>query len=97
MDTVYDVIVNGGGLTGCLTAIAAAKKGYKTVLIEKKTFLGDTIVSGLMTTYRKNSMRGEFEKSDSALNALFKKQLLDSLEEYGVNILFISDLCGVAV
>ncbi|MBY8988829.1 MAG: FAD-dependent oxidoreductase, partial [Candidatus Lokiarchaeota archaeon] len=37
-----DVLILGGGIAGCWAAIAAAKKGLKTTLVEK----GSTIRSG---------------------------------------------------
>jgi len=40
MITNYDVIVVGGGITGCAAAISASKHGVKTLLIESSGFLG---------------------------------------------------------
>lgn len=36
----YDVVVIGGGITGCCAAIAAARQGVKTALVEQNGFLG---------------------------------------------------------
>ena len=36
----YDVIVLGGGFTGCAAALAAARQGQKTLLLEASGFLG---------------------------------------------------------
>jgi len=36
----YDVLISGGGLVGCLSAISAARRGLKVVLIESRTYLG---------------------------------------------------------
>ena len=36
----YDVIVLGGGFTGCAAAIAAARQGVKVLLIEASGYLG---------------------------------------------------------
>ncbi|MDD5599252.1 MAG: FAD-dependent oxidoreductase [Victivallaceae bacterium] len=41
----YDVIVAGGGIAGIAAAIASARNGAKTLIIERYGFLGGTIVS----------------------------------------------------
>ena len=43
-----DVAVIGGGSAGCFAAIAAAKSGAKTILIEKNGILGGTTTAGLV-------------------------------------------------
>ncbi len=42
-----DVLVVGGGLTGCLAALAAAEEGAKVLLIEPRTYLGREITATL--------------------------------------------------
>ena len=52
METVnYDVAVCGAGVAGCAAAIAAARSGMKTVLIEKQCLLGGLATSGLIYIY----------------------------------------------
>ena len=41
-----DVVVIGGGTTGVFSAISAAKKGAKTILVEKNSTLGGTMTTG---------------------------------------------------
>ena len=36
----YDVVVVGGGMAGCGAAIAAARQGAKTLLVENTSALG---------------------------------------------------------
>lgn len=42
----FDVIVAGGGTAGVVAAMAAARQGAKTVLIEQKGYTGGTITEG---------------------------------------------------
>ncbi|HNS33267.1 MAG TPA: FAD-dependent oxidoreductase [bacterium] len=48
MDGEYDVIVTGGGIAGVGAAIAAARSGCKTLLVEKETALGGLATIGLV-------------------------------------------------
>ncbi len=47
----YDVVVAGGGIAGVAAALAAAKRGKKTVLIEKTVFTGGLATTGLINIY----------------------------------------------
>jgi hypothetical protein len=42
----YDVVVAGGGTAGVVAALAAARQGAKTVLIEAKGYPGGTVTEG---------------------------------------------------
>jgi len=42
----FDVVIAGGGTAGVVSALAAAKQGAKTILIESKGYPGGTIVEG---------------------------------------------------
>ena len=42
----FDVVVAGGGTAGVVAAIAAARQGAKTALIESKGYIGGTVVEG---------------------------------------------------
>ena len=56
---VYDVVVAGGGTSGCAAAYIAAKKGLKTLLIERQTSLGGSMTNGLVVPAMKTAMCGE--------------------------------------
>lgn len=47
----YDVAVVGGGIAGIAAALAAARKGAKTILLEKMFLLGGLATGGLVTIY----------------------------------------------
>ncbi len=42
----FDVVIAGGGTAGVVAALAAARQGVKTMLIEKKGYPGGTITEG---------------------------------------------------
>jgi hypothetical protein len=42
----FDVVIAGGGTAGVIAAVAAARQGAKTVLIESKGYVGGTAVEG---------------------------------------------------
>ncbi len=44
-----DVVVCGGGVSGALAALAAARAGARTLLIEAHGFLGGTLTAGLVS------------------------------------------------
>jgi len=44
----YDVLVLGGGNAGCAAAIAAARHGAKTLLVERYGFLGGTATASMV-------------------------------------------------
>ena len=51
MKTDYDVIVAGGGIAGIAAALAAARAGAETLLLEKEYALGGLATLGLIIVY----------------------------------------------
>lgn len=51
LNDAYEVIVVGGGPAGCAAAIAAAREGSKTLLIESGGFLGGMATKALVNTW----------------------------------------------
>mgnify|MGYP000182655310 CR=1 FL=1 len=47
----YDVVVAGGGTAGVAAAVAAARNGASTILVEKYGFLGGTMTAGLVNPF----------------------------------------------
>ncbi len=54
-----DVLVAGGGLGGCAAAIASARAGAKTVLIERNGFLGGVATAGMCCSMWQGMLTGE--------------------------------------
>ncbi|MBR0458632.1 MAG: FAD-dependent oxidoreductase, partial [Victivallales bacterium] len=61
-----DVVVAGGGTAGVVAALAAARGGAKTMLVESKGFLGGMLTAGNagITMYTKFSGRPEEHVAD---------------------------------
>jgi hypothetical protein len=51
MSDSFDVIVAGGGPAGCAAALAAARSGLKTLIIEKNSCLGGMGTAGLVPSW----------------------------------------------
>ena len=51
-----DVLVAGGGSAGVAAAVASARSGAKTILLEKSTFLGGMATGALVTPMMKNAL-----------------------------------------
>ena len=47
----YDVVVCGAGTAGVAAAVAAARQGMKTIIVEKQCLLGGLATSGLIYVY----------------------------------------------
>ncbi len=73
----YDVVVCGGGSAGFIAAIAAAKRGAKTILIERYGFLGGTATAGLMVEF------GSMHDGEKRLLGGATHEFLHRLENYG--------------
>lgn len=68
----YDVIIAGGGTAGVSCAWNAAKRGLRTLIIEKNSFLGGSITSSLVIPAMKTS--------ENAINTDFYDTLYKKLQ-----------------
>lgn len=66
----YDVVILGGGTAGVSCAWNAAKRGLKTLIIEKNSYLGGSITSSLVVPAMKTS---ENAINTDFFNELYKK------------------------
>ncbi|MBT3289264.1 MAG: FAD-dependent oxidoreductase, partial [Victivallales bacterium] len=63
-----DVLVAGGGTAGCLAALAAARNGARTMLVERYGYLGGMMTAGNagLTMYMKFSGQPAHHAADQA-------------------------------
>ena len=77
---MYDLIVIGGGTSGCACAYTAGKLGMKVLVIEKNIHLGGTITSGLVTPVMKTNTNG--------LNCDFFEDFVKYMQKYNAQITY---------
>lgn len=104
----YDVVVAGGGMAGTGAALAAAKNGAKTIVIENTSALGGLATMGLVNIPIDfvSGVGREFFDELTAMNGLRKnnsdpekhKLLLDRLlAKYGCECLFVTPIIDTIV
>ena len=76
----YDVVVVGGGTSGCACAYICAKNGLKTLLVEKNNYLGGLMTGGLVVPVMKSSI--------DDLNCVFYKKLVSKAKDYNAQITY---------
>lgn len=74
-----DVVVAGGGPGGIMAALAAARTGAKTLLIERYGFLGGMATAGLMTSF--NGFRNEHPPNHVQTVRGIAQELVDRLRQ----------------
>ncbi len=72
----YDVIVLGGGTAGVIAAIASARGGASTLVIEKNSYLGGTAVTGL-------PFLGMYDGNDKRVNAGIVQEFVERMKAEG--------------
>ncbi len=107
-----DVLVVGGGVVGCLAAVAAAEVGYSVAVIEKRAYLGREISAYNHSFVRYAGDDSAFRRCPAAFQRLFRihgdgeilapegltrQYLLAILEERGIPVLFEAEPAGVSV
>ncbi len=79
ISTEFDVVIVGGGLSGVMAAVAAARENKKVVLIEKYGFLGGMATAGLISPFMNYCER----KTTIPANAGLFRTLLDKMYDIG--------------
>ncbi|MGI6239475.1 MAG: FAD-dependent oxidoreductase [Christensenellales bacterium] len=74
---MYDLIVVGGGLTGCAAAVAGARRGLKALLIERAGALGGAAVNNLVNPFMPNATKidGTYTELSQGMYAEMKARL----------------------
>lgn len=78
----YDLIVVGGGFSGCAAAVSAARGGMKVLLAEKSNALGGAANICLVNPFTRYYTHEE-DGSRKDLSAGFFKEITDELEKNG--------------
>jgi len=73
----YDVIIVGGGPGGFSAAVAAAKRGVSTLLVERYGFLGGMATAGLVNPFM------SYKLKDKNLTTEVFNELIECLEKEG--------------
>lgn len=84
----YDVIVAGGGPSGVMAAIAAARNGARTLLVERYGFLGGMVTSALVGPLQ------TFHAGDQQIVTGLAQELIDRLHEIGGTLGHVRDMIG---
>lgn len=89
-ERTWDVVVAGGGVSGCMAALAAARQGARTLLIEQYGFLGGSLTNagvGPMMT---------FHAGKRQVVTGLPQELVDRMMENGGCVGHIEDTSGYA-
>ena len=80
MDKKYDVVVIGGGTSGCAAAYTAGKLGLKTLIVEQGGCLGGAMTSGLVVPV--------MFTGDKLINNDFYKTLISEMEKINAQVTY---------
>lgn len=80
IDKKYDVVIIGGGVSGCACAYNCAKLKMKTLLVEKNNFLGGLMTGGLVIPIMKSSVKD--------YNCSYYKTLVKTAKKYNAQITY---------
>jgi len=70
---VYDLVVAGGGLSGVAAAVAAARMGLDTALVERMSFLGGMATNGLVNPWMPYTMKNASGATDEIVQGIFRE------------------------
>ncbi|MHB8194514.1 MAG: FAD-dependent oxidoreductase, partial [Vulcanimicrobiaceae bacterium] len=79
MQTSYDVLVVGGGNAGCAAALAAARHGARTLLVERYGFLGGTATAAMVGPWM------TFHSSTERIVGGIAEEIVERLQRMGAS------------
>lgn len=79
----YDIAIAGGGSAGVAAAVAAARTGMKTILIERQSAFGGAATNAWVSAYC-----GFYTRGEQPIQVVFGvgEEILQRLKEYGEDI-----------
>ena len=86
----YDVVVVGGGPAGSIAAIAAARQGAKTLLVEQNGYLGGMLTMGGV------GPQMTFHAGDTQVVRGIPDELIERMKELGLSPGHMEDFVGYA-
>jgi len=80
---MYDVVIIGGGTAGCACAWNCARLGLKTLIIEKKDYLGGTMTGALVVPAMKSG--------ENQINTDFYNSLIAEMKKAGAQVTYMEN------
>lgn len=73
----YDLVVCGGGPSGCAAALAGAREGLNVLLLEAQAQFGGTATSGLVSHW----LGGRTQEGEWVVGGIFRDMVLEAVAE----------------
>ena len=88
IDNSYEVLVYGGTVAGITAALAAARSGRKTILIERSNHFGGMVASGLglVDSLRENAFGGIHTEFLSEIRNFYEAQYGPDSDQYNLTL-----------
>ncbi|MBR2592533.1 MAG: FAD-dependent oxidoreductase [Oscillospiraceae bacterium] len=91
----YDVVVAGGGTAGVVAAIASARTGARTALVEAKGYVGGTMLEGGTTLHSYFTLGKYFHRESRQIVKGIAQEIIDRLVAVGGSTGHLEDKLGI--